>query len=180
MPGFGHTWPPLAIALALVAFAALEHGLASAPIPLQGRAYAVDGDTIRLAGQRVRLVGIDAPEREQSCTDASGEAWACGEVARTAMTKLLAAGTVDCAASGRDRYGRRLADCRVGSADLGRTMVADGMAVADGNYLDEQQTARQAKRGIWAGSFVLPAEWRREHGEGLPVTPFSSFLHWLR
>lgn len=180
MPGLGHAWPPLAIAAALLVFATLEHGLGTAPIPLHGQASVVDGDTIRLAGQRVRLLGIDAPEREQSCTGAGGEAWACGEVARTAMAKLLAGGAVDCAASGRDRYGRPLADCRVGAVDLGRAMVADGMAVADGNYLNEEQAARQAKLGIWAGSFILPAEWRREHGEGAPATPFSSLLHWLR
>lgn len=179
MPGFGHAWPPLAIVAALLVFAALEHGLTTAPIPLHGRAYAVDGDTIRLAGQRIRLLGIDAPEREQSCTGATGEVWACGEAARAAMAKLLAGGGVDCAASERDRYGRPLADCRVGGIDLGRSMVASGMAVADGAYLNEEEAARLAKLGIWAGSFTPPAEWRREHGEGMPPAPFGRLLHWL-
>jgi endonuclease YncB( thermonuclease family) len=164
---------------ALLLLAVLEHGFGTGSIPLHGTARVVDGDTIRLAGQRVRLTGIDAPEREQSCTDAAGQSWACGEVARNAMQKLLAGGDVDCVAGSRDRYGRPLADCRIGSLDLGRTMVATGMAVADGNYSSEQQAARAAKLGIWGGSFVLPEEWRREHGGGAPPTPFSGLLHWL-
>ena len=69
--------------------------------------------------------------------------------------------------------------CRVGDIDLGRSMVASGMAVADGAYLNEEEAARLAKLGIWAGSFTPPAEWRREHGEGMPPAPFGRLLHWL-
>jgi endonuclease YncB( thermonuclease family) len=179
MPGFGHAWPPLLLVAVLLALAVLEHGLGAVPATLAGEARVVDGDTIRLAGQRVRLLGIDAPELDQTCTDAGGQNWPCGAAARTMMAGMLAKGAVDCASSGRDRYGRPLADCRVGSLDLGQAMVAAGLAIADGNYSKEQQEAQGAKLGIWAGSFMLPAEWRREHGEVAPPTPFGHLLHWL-
>ena len=42
-----------------------------------GPAMVIDGDTIVVAGERVRLHGIDAPELHQTCT-AYGQPWACG------------------------------------------------------------------------------------------------------
>src|SRR5512132_2676193 len=45
-----------------------------------GPATVVDGDTIVVGGEQVRLQGIDAPELHQTCT-AYGQAWACGQTA---------------------------------------------------------------------------------------------------
>src|SRR5512147_2320348 len=42
-----------------------------------GPATVIDGDTVIVAGERVRLQGIDAPELHQDCT-AYGQEWACG------------------------------------------------------------------------------------------------------
>jgi endonuclease YncB( thermonuclease family) len=180
MPGFGHTWLPLLIAAALLGLAVAERGLGSAGRPLSGVARVVDGDTIRLAGTRVRLVGIDAPELAQTCTRPDGHEWRCGAAARTEMARLVAGGTVACRASGRDVYGRPLADCHVGDVDLGRAMVVAGLAVADGNFAREEAAARQARAGIWNGSFTRPAIWRREHGETPPPSPFGHLLRWFR
>lgn len=180
MPGFGHAWQPLLIAAALLGVAVLEHGVGTTGRSLSGIARAVDGDTIRLAGTRVRLLGIDAPELAQTCTASDGQDWRCGAVARARMADLLAAGQVECRTGGRDVYGRPLANCRVGDTDLGRAMVVAGLAIADGNYSREEATARQARLGIWSGSFIRPAEWRREHGETAPPNPFGHLLRWLR
>ena len=179
MPDFGHAWPPLLIAAALLGLAVLEHGVGTTGRPLSGAATAVDGDTIRLAGARVRLLGIDAPELAQTCTGPDGQDWRCGAAARTKMAGLLAGGKVECRTSGRDVYGRPLADCRIGEVDLGRAMVVAGLAVADGGFSPEEAAARQAKLGIWGGSFIRPAEWRREHGEMAPPNPLGHLLRWL-
>jgi endonuclease YncB( thermonuclease family) len=180
MPGFGHSWQPLVIAVALLGLAVAEHGVGRTGRPLSGVARAVDGDTIRLAGRRVRLVGIDAPELAQTCTGPDGQEWRCGAAARTEMAHLIANGTVGCSTSGDDVYGRPLADCHVGDVDLGRAMVVAGLAVADGNFTREEAAARQARVGIWNGSFTRPAIWRREHGETPPPNPFGHLLRWFR
>ena len=135
-----------------------------APEPaLSARATAVDGDTLRLGSKRVRLLGIDAPELEQTCTGADGADWACGEVARSKMVDLLGNGKVACQPRGHDRYGRVLAHCLRGEVDLGEAMVAAGLAVADGEYFQDERTAGAAKTGIWAGAFVPPRQWREAH-----------------
>ena len=60
--------------------------LTSVPlVPLTGAAMAVDGDSIEIAGTRIRLEGIDAPELAQTCADTQGQSWACGRAALRAV-----------------------------------------------------------------------------------------------
>ncbi len=73
-----------------------------------GPPSAIDGDTLEVSGERVRLAGIDAPEAHQTCCDAGGERWRCGAEA-TAEMRRLSAGGVRCEASGHDRYERVIA-----------------------------------------------------------------------
>jgi endonuclease YncB( thermonuclease family) len=146
---------------------------------MAGRAAVVDGDTIRLGGERIRLLGIDAPEIAQDCTNGEGVPWACGAGARTMMRQLLGQGPVTCRAQGHDRYGRVLARCSQGARDIAAAMVKAGLAVADGGYGAEQRQARAAKAGIWAGDFQSPAVWRHTHGEGTPSL-IEIGMDWLR
>ena len=44
-----------------------------------------DGDSLRSGKLRIRLFGIDAPEKNQQCTDADGAKWTCGETAQKAL-----------------------------------------------------------------------------------------------
>jgi endonuclease YncB( thermonuclease family) len=143
--------------------------------PLTGRAAVTDGDTLRLGGQRVRLTGLDAPELDQTCVDAGGKEWPCGTRARQFLADLLKTGEVTCQRSGRDAYRRVLATCMMDSEDIGAKIVATGWAVADFRYGAEEAQARTAGRGIWTGSFVLPAEWRRSRGPAAP-----GLLEWIR
>ena len=50
----------------------------------EGRAFVIDGDTIVLAGEKLRLMGIDAPELAQSCTMNGGN-WPCGQASKRAL-----------------------------------------------------------------------------------------------
>lgn len=119
-----------------------------------------DGDTLVLNGAAYRIDGIDAPEYRQLCKDSAGVDWPCGKAARSQLA-AFATGQVTCVSAGEDRYGRKLATCRSTTAlDIGEAMTASGFAVSNGTYEKAQDSARAAKRGIWAGTFTTPAEWR--------------------
>ena len=156
-----------AVALALVA-------MLTPPTLISGRAEVVDGDTLRIADRRIRLLGLDAPELSQSCTDATGAAWDCGREARSFVVNLVSGQTVSCRSLRRDSYGRSLAKCDSGGSDLGAQIVAAGWAVPEDGYFDEANTARTAKRGIWSGTFVAPAEWRHRDSN-----PWSIVWSWI-
>lgn len=132
--------------------------------------FASDGDSFTLrrgdATMVVRLRGIDAPEIGQQCRDARGQAWRCGIAARAALERLAPRGAgIRCSTDGTDIFGRTLSRCALSDGrDLGMLMVEGGWAVAtDENYLVEEDRARSARRGVWQGDFLKPAEWRAAH-----------------
>jgi len=130
---------------------------------LSGTARVIDGDTLDLQGTRIRLLGIDAPESGQACRDAQGAPYPCGERARAALAEMIAGRPVSCTIEREDRYRRGLAVCTAAGIDLNAEMVRRGAAVAyiDRRYLAYEQEARAARRGIWAGAFERPEDWRR-------------------
>jgi endonuclease YncB( thermonuclease family) len=130
-----------------------------------GPFFAIDGDTLAAGAERLRLAGIDAPEADQSCEDAKGEPWNCGDAAREALARFASAAEAECSGDARDRYGRLLVRCRLGETDINADLVRQGMAVAAGGYKAEEDAARNASRGIWAGSFESPRAWRASRGE---------------
>lgn len=128
-----------------------------------------DGDTLVLDKTIYRLHGIDAPEYHQSCKDGQSRDWPCGKAARLQMAAMVASGNIICEPQAEDRYNRKVARC--GSAtvpDLSKAMVEAGLAISPAErgtaaYADEEEAAREAKRGIWQGSFDTPADWRVAH-----------------
>ena len=161
----GPTGAILAI-LVLAGAALLTAWLEPAQPPIVGQARASDGDSFRLGEQRVRLLGLDAPELSQTCEKPDGQSWPCGRAARDRMAQLLRQGTVDCQPEDTDQYQRLLAYCTVGGADLGAIMVKEGLAISADSYWPEEQAARQARLGIWAGGFERPRNWRDDHPRG--------------
>ncbi|MBX3121588.1 MAG: thermonuclease family protein [Nitrospira sp.] len=158
----------LAVAIALLGFV----GSAVAQTPLakiSGKARIVDGDTINIGGIQIRLEGIDAPETEQTCFGAKGDRWQCGKTATQRLAGLIKGEEVTCEKSGEDRYRRTLAFCRLADGtELNAWLVREGLALAfvrySTRYVKEEKEAKDARRGLWAGTFQAPWEWRASNG----------------
>jgi endonuclease YncB( thermonuclease family) len=166
-----HLWHSMRLLGAAAVALALSGGGALAD--LAGPPRIVDGDTLQVAGQRVRLFGVDAPELDQVCQRA-GHDYHCGKIARAALWELIGGLDVSCeperAAPARD--GVVLATCSAGGVSLNEAMVRSGWAVADpqsaDRYVALQADAEQARRGLWRGTFEPPWQWRQAPAAGDP------------
>lgn len=137
------------------------------PMRLTGTADVIDGDTIVIAGEHIRLWGIDAPEHAQTCALASGAMRRAGERATQSLAALIGDAPVTCARLGQDSYGRTVARCTVGAVEIGARMVADGWAwdytrYSDGAYTGKEEAARGHGAGVWAWRCTAPWVWRAE------------------
>ncbi len=132
----------LIITLCLIATPALAD--------MAGTASVIDGDTIEVHGQRIRLHGIDAPESRQLCR-LDGKPWQCGKGAANALADKIARRPVTSEDLGRDRYKRIIANCTAAGEDMGAWMVSQGLALAyrrySLDYVDEEADARATRCG---------------------------------
>ncbi len=131
---------------------------------VSGEVAVVDGDSLAMGAERLRIHGIDAPELAQTC-ERNGRRYACGEAAREALATILGDGAVDCEQLDTDQFRRRIVRCRDGRGrDIGAELVRQGWALAftrfSQDYVTQEHEARMARRGLWAGSFTAPWEWR--------------------
>jgi endonuclease YncB( thermonuclease family) len=136
---------------------------------LSGRVVSVtDGDTITLLDERrvqhkIRLAGIDAPERKQPF----------GQRSKEQLSELVAGRTVEVETEKLDRYGRTVGKVIADGRDANLAMVVSGLAWHYKKYQDEQspsdrllydsaeKDARAARRGLWADqSPIPPSDWR--------------------
>lgn len=131
--------------------------------PASATTTVIDGDTLKLGNERIRLHGIDAPESQQRCTDG----WQAGEEARRALAGLVSAGAPSCEKVTTDRYGRTVAVCRVNGKDIDGEMVRRGLAWAytrySVRYVPEETLARVERVGVHARTCTLPADWRAQN-----------------
>jgi endonuclease YncB( thermonuclease family) len=144
------------------------------PVPagaISGTASVVDADTLDIASQRIRLVGVDAPESGQKCLDAGNKLVRCGSIAANALDAWINRNPVTCVSEGKDRYQRVLGKCTVRGESVQHWLVRNGHAVAYRSYSTEfvpaEEAAHAAKTGMWAGDFVMPWDWRK--GARLPI-----------
>ena len=128
------------------------------------RFQVVDGDTVKFGPQLVRLFGIDAPEKGQSCDDGQ---WHPGPFARKALEDFIAGRPVTCKQVDYDaRNNRPVAQCFAGGDDLQAMMVAADWAWSFGQYSQryapEEREAVTAKLGVHRHRCIPPWEWRAQ------------------
>lgn len=125
-----------------------------------GKAYAVDGDSLNIDGERLRLFGLDAPELEQNCFKGRAS-WPCGQRSKRHLANLIKGQVLVCESRGRGRYDRPLVICSTDELNINVTMVESGWAVDYGGYYSEEIRARKSKNGVWQGTFETPEQWRK-------------------
>lgn len=130
-----------------------------------GTAHVVDGDTLRVGRERIRIQGVDAPELSQLC-GSGRDRWPCGRGAAAFLRRHVEGRALACERRDTDRFGRVVAICRLRGSDVGRLLVEAGWATAyrrySLTYVASEERARKAARGIWRGRFQSPSAYRRE------------------
>ena len=124
---------------------------------------AVDGDSLVLGNERIRLKGIDAPELYQKCQDENDKDYDCGQEAFNFLQDLMSKGSVYCKCQKqKDRYKRKLCECFISNISLNNEMISAGYAVAYKNkkYAQIEEEAKKHKYGLWRGKFMRPAIYR--------------------
>ena len=149
---------PILVGLAFLPFVALAND------DIAGRASVIDGDTLEIRGQRIRLWGVDAPEGQQRCLK-EGNLWRAHADSANALDGYLADRPVTCTQKDIDRYKRIVATCIVDGEDIGGWMVRMGWAFdymhfSKGYYAVAQAEATTHRRGLWQGECEMPWEWR--------------------
>jgi endonuclease YncB( thermonuclease family) len=119
---------------------------------LAGQASIIDGDTLEIHGTRIRLWGVDAPESSQLCRGADSNLYRCGAKAANDLDSFIARRPVNCTPVAKDQYGRTVATCSVGGADIGEWLVRNGLALDWPQYSKGRYASAQRE----AGSYVEP------------------------
>ncbi len=124
----------------------------------------VDGDTIKIDGEKIRFSGIDAPELNQTCLKNDLEK-ACGKLSQILLKNKVEDQEVNCIREGKDQYGRTLAECFVDKISISSFMVREGYAFAYRKYskkfIEDEEYAKINNNGMWATEFIFPWNFRR-------------------
>lgn len=131
---------------------------------LTGQVTISDGDTLRLGAVRIRLHGIDAPEKKQTCRTEQGIDWPCGQFVAARLAEWIGDSDVTCRRTDTDRYGRMVAKCSMSGTDISAWLVENGLALAyrkySRDYVPAERRAAAADLGLWSGSVQVPASYR--------------------
>jgi endonuclease YncB( thermonuclease family) len=146
----------LLLASAVLATATLAHAQSKT---IAGRPTVVDGETLQIAGHRIRLAGVAQAADDHVCERTDDERWKCGPRALNALDELLEESIVSCTLKDKDEQGRLVGTCFANGTDIALWLIRGGLAVAapaNSRYVKAEGEARAAKRGMWE----LPAAQR--------------------
>ena len=130
---------------------------------INGKARIVDGDTVEINNNMIRLLGIDAFEIKQECFKKDNTKYKCGEQSALILATIISSQPVRCIAEKKDRYKRWLATCYIGKLDINENMVLYGYAFSykSNKYKTTEKKAKKIRAGAWSGKFTYPWEWRK-------------------
>jgi endonuclease YncB( thermonuclease family) len=134
-----------------------------------GKAFVLDGDSLRVGGKEVRLIEIDAPEYSQTCFNEKKHEYDCGQISKRFLIDLVGGKEVRCTYAQKDKYDRFLSKCFLGEKSINQEILRNGMAViynfadVDEEIVKIEAEAKKAGRGIWRGAFELPKDYRKKH-----------------
>lgn len=129
----------------------------------RGQPRVIDGDTLEIRGERIRLFGIDAPELGQPWWDRDGREEDAGSSARDALAGLVDGRRLAVKVLREDQYQRAVAIVKVDGKDVGRSLVSQGWAFASpgsSRYRRSENAARRRRRGFWQGEVTMPWDFR--------------------
>jgi endonuclease YncB( thermonuclease family) len=117
---------------------------------LAGLAFVIDGDTLDIGRDRIRLHAINAPERNEPG----------GHAATKALRLIIDGRPVRCVWDGTKTHRRYVSVCTVGGVDLGRELVRRGYAAAcprfSRRYVKYERRAKAQRLGIWRAGYTKP------------------------
>ena len=133
---------------------------------INGKPRIIDGDTIHIKSNKIRLHGIDAPETKQTCK-IDNEEWYCGKQSTKELKKLINKQNVECVVNDVDVYNRYIAICYIDEININQWMVKNGWAIAyryySKDYINEEEYANNNKLGIWKSKFIEPYLFRKKN-----------------
>ena len=133
---------------------------------IKGKAKVIDGDTIHIGNNKIRLHGIDAPEQKQTCSF-EGNEWNCGQDATFFLSNLINKKSVSCRVNDIDQYKRLVAVCFIDNININQIMIISGWAIAyryySKDFIKEEKIAKKNKMGIWRGTFEEPYIYRKNN-----------------
>jgi len=130
----------------------------------RGQPRVIDGDTLEIRGERIRLFGIDAPELGQPWWNTDGREQDAGQSARAALATLVEGKRLAVNVLREDQYRRSIAILKVDGRDIARLLVSQGWAFASPGstrYRRTEQSARRRRRGFWQGDVTMPWDYRK-------------------
>ena len=144
---------------------------------IYGEPEIIDGDTVHINNNKIRLHAIDAPEINQTCTK-DQIIWNCGMQSKNFLKQIIDEEKITCRTTGRDKYKRYIGICykwkrnflwrkRNDIIDLNREMVLRGWAIAyryySLDYIIEEEIAKNNRNGMWIGEFEEPYLFRKKN-----------------
>jgi len=139
---------------------------------LSGSATVIDGDSLIVAGRRLQLHAVAAPDPAAECTPTTGS-WRCGHLATLSLTAHVTDRELRCITH-ETSQGAWPATCFLDQENLNAWLVTQGWALAangDNAYRDAEEQARRQAKGVWRDNFEPPSEWRTP-AQSLDSPPF--------